>query len=70
MEKVVKELKKEGITVRKFECGYVYIAVPNMTGMKRYLILNKFHGYELIAEHPGEVKYFRTISELIEYVKK
>ena len=66
MEQVVKELESAGITVRRYECDYLWIRVD----LKTWLILYKFQGFDLIGAFPGEVKYFRTISELIEYVKK
>ena len=66
MEQVVKQLEEAGILVRKYECNYFWIRVD----LKDWLILDRFQGYELIGAWPGEVKYFRTISELIEYVKK
>lgn len=77
MEKVVNELEAAGITVKRFTCDYmaiIYMPLPRLSNyetiVKMYLILNKFHGFELIPPFPGEVKYFRTIGELIEYVKK
>ena len=73
MEQVVKELESAGITVRRFTCEYLIIyfyKFKEKGEFKVYIILNKFHGFELIPPFPGEVKYFRTISELIEYVKK
>lgn len=83
MEKVVKQLEEAGITLVKFDCGYYLIALPVLYEeheehtirwllkfTRLYIILDRFHGYNLIGTKDGEVKYFRTISELIEYVKK
>ena len=53
-------------TIKKMACGYCLIVTDSGTP---FLILDKRYGYDLIPTEGEEPKAFRTLSEIVQYIK-
>jgi hypothetical protein len=60
----MEELERSGFEIKKQACGYTIIKADRV-----YLILDKFYGYDLIPPEGEECKAFRSIDEIVEYLK-